>query len=70
MSEPGYPFGRCARCGHLGWSHDNAQDCAECECPVWLATLLEEDLVGEYAAEDAAMERLAEAKERAGYDEG
>ncbi len=22
----------CLRCGHLGFSHDNAQDCAECEC--------------------------------------
>lgn len=25
-------FRACATCGHLGFSHDNAGDCAECEC--------------------------------------
>lgn len=29
----------------------------------------QEDIVGEYAAEEAMMERLAEVKERAGYDD-
>ena len=22
----------CANCGHLGWSHDNFRECAECDC--------------------------------------
>lgn len=26
------PFERCASCNHLGFSHDNWGECAECEC--------------------------------------
>jgi hypothetical protein len=29
---PDWPFRECAKCGHLGFSHDNAADCAECDC--------------------------------------
>lgn len=25
----------CGKCGHLGFSHDNWDDCAECECNGW-----------------------------------
>jgi len=27
-----WPFRNCETCGHGGFSHDNAFECAECEC--------------------------------------
>ena len=40
MSDPSsiprdWMFRQCSACGHLGFSHDNAADCAECECEGW-----------------------------------
>jgi hypothetical protein len=30
--EMGGLLAPCANCGHLGFSHDNWTECAECEC--------------------------------------